>query len=153
MDESLNQCLKTCSKESSIPYFALLYSAYNLFMSLLSHNDVNKKIEKLKKEAEKDTFDRDKYELECDYLRRSYAQNIAFQIETNSRQFANLREQQAFKFFCERFWQSQFSMTINSLDTPRAELLANSAPENIKLQLLVAWTRHCSRRQVLSECS
>ena len=57
MDESLNQCLKTCSKESSIPYFALLYSAYNLFMSLLSHNDVNKKIEKLKKEAEKDTFD------------------------------------------------------------------------------------------------
>ena len=31
-------------------------------------------------------------------------------------------------------------MTINSLDTPRAELLANSAPENIKLQLLVAWT-------------
>ena len=64
MDESLNQCLKTCSKESSIPYFALLYSAYNLFMSLLSHNDVNKKIEKLKKEAEKDTFDRDKYELE-----------------------------------------------------------------------------------------
>ena len=140
MDESLNQCLKTCSKESSIPYFALLYSAYNLFMSLLSHNDVNKKIEKLKKEAEKDTFDRDKYELECDYLRRSYAQNIAFQIETNSRQFANLREQQAFKFFCERFWQSQFSMTINSLDTPRAELLATSAPENIKLQLLVAWT-------------
>lgn len=140
MDEIINKGMESGSKQASIPGFALLYSFYNLFMSIVSKKDVNQKIKQLRKEAESDTFDRDKYELERDYLRRSYAENIAFQIETNSRQFANLREQQAFKFFCERFWQSQFSMTINSLDTPRAELLEISSSSNIKLQLLVAWT-------------
>lgn len=57
MDEALNKCMETSSKGSTLPYFALLYSAYNFFMSLVSRNDVNKKIEELKREAAKDTFD------------------------------------------------------------------------------------------------
>lgn len=140
MNEVIKQGVETKGKHGAVPFFALLFSAYNFFMSLVNKNDVNKKIEQLKAEALSDSFDRDKYELELEYLRRSYSENIAFQVENSRRQFANMREQQAFKYFCERFWQNQFSMTINSLDLLRAALLENSSPDNIRLQLLVAWT-------------
>lgn len=140
MNEVIKQGVETKGKHGTVPFFALLFSAYNFFMSLVNKNDVNKKIEQLKAEALSDSFDRDKYELELEYLRRSYSENIAFQVENSRRQFANMREQQAFKYFCERFWQNQFSMTINSLDLLRAALLENSSPDNIRLQLLVAWT-------------
>ncbi len=132
--------METNGKHGAVPFFALLFSAYNFFMSLVNKNDVSKKIKQLKAEALSDSFDRDKYELELEYLRRSYSENIAFQVENSRRQFANMREQQAFKYFCERFWQNQFSMTINSLDLLRAALLESSSPDNMRLQLLVAWT-------------
>lgn len=140
MDELIKQGVETNGKHGAVPFFALLFSAYNFFMSLVNKNDVSKKIKQLKAEALSDSFDRDKYELELEYLRRSYSENIAFQVENSRRQFANMREQQAFKYFCERFWQNQFSMTINSLDLLRAALLESSSPDNMRLQLLVAWT-------------
>ena len=140
MDELIKQGVETYGKHGAVPFFALLFSAYNFFMSLVNKNDVSKKIKQLKAEALSDSFDRDKYELELEYLRRSYSENIAFQVENSRRQFANMREQQAFKYFCERFWQNQFSMTINSLDLLRAALLESSSPDNMRLQLLVAWT-------------
>lgn len=138
-DPSSEGAMEKNTSNNAPACYAGISHGMGCLQGMLSNWEIKQRIRKMREEAHKDTFDQEKFNIDRDAIIEAFKENLTYQIESVSNQFKYLREQQDFKFFCERFWLPQFEMTINSLELPLAELTANR-PDEVNIQLIVAWT-------------